>query len=249
MSHNRLYRKVAQHILNLINSGAFPQGSKLPGERALSEKYGVSRVVVREAQISLEALGKLEIRAGSGVYVSEESDVNGLIPVNITPFELTQTRLLFEPECAALAATRITEAQLDALRKTIDRMAKAPGNSADGEQADKDFHFQIAGATANVANVFFLKSIWRMRTEVEAVRKVYQAVCVEDPSHRVKEHTTILDALVARDPIAARQAMRGHFERLFEALLDASERQAIEEAIQRSSAYREQYLSMAAVAA
>ena len=249
MSHSRLYQKVAQAILDLITSGTYPPGTKLPGERALSEKYGVSRVVIREAQISLEALGKLEIRAGSGVYVNEYSESKGLIPTNITPFELTQTRLLFEPECAALAATRITVSQLDELRTTIDRMANAPGYSPDGEKADKDFHFQIAKATGNVANVFFLKNLWRMRTEIESVRKVYQAVCVEDPSHRVKEHTAILDALVSKDPIAARLAMRGHFERLFEALLDASERQAIEEAIQRSSAYREQYLNMAAVVA
>lgn len=249
MARNRLYHKVAQAILDLMNSGVYLPGTKLPGERALSEKYGVSRVVIREAQISLESLGKLEIRAGSGVYVTDDSESKGLIPTNVTPFELTQTRLLFEPECAALAATRITQAQLDELRKTIERMAMSPGNSLDGERADKDFHFQIAKATGNVANVYFLKNLWRMRTEIESVRKVYQAVCVEDPTHRVKEHTTILEALVSKDSIAARLAMRGHFERLFEALLDASERQAIEEAIQRSSAYREQYLNMAAVAA
>lgn len=249
MSNNRLYHKVAQAIINMMASGSFLAGTKLPSERALSEKFGVSRVVIREALISLESLGEIEIRAGSGIYVCEDSQAKGTIPTNVTPFELTQTRLLFEPECAALAATRITDDQLNELRRTIDKMAISPGNSSEGEEADKDFHFRIAKATGNVANVFFLEKLWRMRTEIEAVKKVYRAVCVEDPTHRVQEHTLILDALIARDPLAARLAMRGHFERLFEALLDASERQAIEEAIQRSSAYREQYLSMAAIAA
>ena len=62
----------------------------------------------------------------------------------------------------------------------------------------------------------------------------------------MNEHSNILDALEARDPQAAREAMQGHFERLLEALLDASERQAIEEARQKSSANRERYLKLAA---
>ena len=60
---NRLYHSVANKIMDLIDSGAFPAGSRLPGERDLAETFGVSRVAVREAEIALQAQGRLEIRS------------------------------------------------------------------------------------------------------------------------------------------------------------------------------------------
>ncbi|MEO0466405.1 MAG: FadR/GntR family transcriptional regulator [Pseudomonadota bacterium] len=247
MSDKRLYHTVARAILDMIESGSYPPGTRLPGERELAERFGVSRVVVREAEISLEAIGRVDIKVGSGVYVRDISEASGLVLPNVTPFELTQTRLLFESECAALAATQITDTQLAGLRETIDRMSSASQGEADGDAADKDFHRLIAQATGNQANVFFLQNLWRMRTEIESVRKVYAAICFGDRSHTVNEHSRIVEALESRDPHASREAMQDHFQRLLEALLDASERQAIEEARERSSANRERYLKMATV--
>ena len=242
MTDKRLYHSVAREILAMIDSGAYPPGTRLPGERELAERFGVSRVVVREAEISLEALGRVEIKVGSGVYVRDSVAANGLALPNVTPFELTQTRLLFESECAALAATLITDQQIAELEKTVQLMATSPVDSPEGEQADKDFHLLIAKATGNAANVFFLQTLWRIRDEVDAVKRVYSAVCHEDASHRVNEHSEVMDALRKRDPEAARSAMRGHFSRLLKALLDVSEQQAIEEARRRSLENRERYL-------
>jgi len=245
MSDKRLYHSVARAILDMIESGSYPPGTRLPGERELAERFGVSRVVVREAEISLEAIGRVEIKVGSGVYVRDVTEASGLVLPSVTPFELTQTRLLFESECAALAATQISDGELEKLSATIDRMAAASNDQADGDAADQEFHLLIARATGNQANIFFLQNLWRMRTEIEAVRKVYAAICFGDRSHTADEHSRIYHALAARDPQAAREAMQDHFQRLLEALLDASERQAIEEARERSSANRERYLKMA----
>ena len=242
MSEKRLYHTIAGEILKMIDSGMYPPGSRLPGERDLAERFGVSRVVVREAEISLEATGRLAIKVGSGVYVRDAETVNGLNLPNISPFELTQARLLFEPECAALAAKVITDEQIAELEATLDIMATTPVDSPEGEKADMDFHFLIAKATGNEANAFFLHTLWRMRTEIDEVKRVYSAVCHDDVSHRVNEHSEIMAALKNRDPEAARTAMRGHFSRLLEALLDASEQQAIEDAKRRSNANRERYL-------
>ncbi|KCZ66465.1 hypothetical protein L53_03860 [Hyphomonas sp. L-53-1-40] len=242
MTEKRLYHTVARAILDMIDSGAYPPGTRLPGERELAERFNVSRVVVREAEISLEAVGKVEIKVGSGVYVRDSLASNGLALPNVTPFELTQTRLIFESECAALAATAITDDQIAELEATVQRMAEAPHDSPDGEKADRDFHMLIAKATGNEANVFMLKTLWRMRTEVDAVKRVYSAVCHEDSSHRVSEHTEVLEALRDRDPQAARLAMRGHFSRLLKALLDVSEQQAIEDARRKSHENRARFL-------
>ena len=242
MTEKRLYHSIARAILEMIDSGLYPPGARLPGERDLAERFNVSRVVIREAEISLEAIGQLEIKVGSGVYVRELPTPVGFAFPNISPFELTQTRLLFEPECAALAAKLITDEQIAELEATIEIMATAPVDSAEGEQADMDFHLLIAKATGNQANIFFLQTLWRMRTEIEAVHQVYSAVCHEDSSHRVNEHSDIMEALRKRDSDAAREAMHGHFSRLLEALLDASEQQAIEDAKRKSNAARLRYL-------
>lgn len=248
MSEKRLYHKVAREILDMIESGAYPPGTRLPGERELAERFKVSRVVVREAEISLEAIGRLEIKVGSGVYVKEAVETSGLALPNVTPFELTQTRLLFESECAALAAQVITDEQIAKLEETIEKMANSPIDSPDGDEADRDFHMLIAEATGNMANVYFLQTLWRIRTEVDAVKKVYSAVCHEDTSHRVNEHSEVMEALRNRDPKAARKAMRSHFSRLLEALIDVSEQQAIEDARQKFRENRLRYLQNSSVA-
>ena len=242
MSEKRLYHTIARSILDMIESGTYPPGTRLPGERDLAERFNVSRVVIREAEISLEAIGHLEIKVGSGVYVRDAQEINGLALPRISAFELTQTRLLFEPECAALAAKMISDEQIAELENTIEQMRSAPVDSLAGEEADMNFHLLIAKATGNEANVFFLQTLWRMRTEIEEVRRVYSAICHEDTSHRVNEHADIMDAMRRRDPDAARQAMHQHFSRLLAALLDASEQQAIEEARRRSHENRQRYL-------
>lgn len=242
MAEQRLYQKVANNILEMITSGAYPPGTRLPGERELAERFSVSRVVIREAEISLEALGHVEIKVGSGVYVREPSQTSsGRLP-KVSAFELTQTRLLFESESAALAATEITDEQIEELERTIAVMENTPQDSPESDEADRVFHLTIAKASGNSANYFIMENLWRMRVELPQVKEMYAAVCVEDSYSRVDEHEAILNALKDRNPDQARKAMRAHFSRLIENLLIATEQHAIEEARRRANANREKYL-------
>lgn len=242
MAEQRLYQKVANNILEMITSGAYPPGTRLPGERELAERFSVSRVVIREAEISLEALGHVEIKVGSGVYVREPSQTSsGRLP-KVSAFELTQTRLLFESESAALAATEITEEQIEELERTIAIMEDTPQDSPESDEADRVFHLTIAKASGNTANYYIMENLWRMRVELPEVKEMYAAVCVEDSYSRVDEHEAILNALKDRNPDLARKAMRAHFSRLIENLLIATEQHAIEEARRRANANREKYL-------
>ena len=104
MTEKRLYHTVANKLLELIDSGVFPPGSRLPGERELAAQLNVSRVTVREAEISLQALGYIDIKTGSGVYVLGPESRENQGPRDICAFELTEARLIFESEAAALAA-------------------------------------------------------------------------------------------------------------------------------------------------
>lgn len=242
MTEKRLYHKVARAILDMIESGSYPPGSRLPGERELAEKFDVSRVVIREAEISLEAVGRVEIKVGSGVYVRDSLISDGLALPRVTPFELTQTRLLFESECAALAASMITDEQIAQLEATIEKMTTAKHDTPEGDDADREFHLLIAKATGNEANVFFLQTLWRMRTEIDTINRVYAAVCQVESPNRVNEHVEVMEALRRRDSHGARVAMRGHFSRLLGSLLDASEQQAIADARRKSLQDRERFL-------
>ena len=242
MGEKRLYHTVANQILELIDSGVFPPGSRLPGERDLAEKFKVSRVAVREAEIALQAQGRLEIKVGSGAYVLDGTAValNGLPKVG--PFELTEARALFEAESAALAAPIITDDVIAELEDYILIMTGKLKSDITPNEADEAFHNAIARATNNHAIMFVIDSMWKMRTEAAQLQRVYKTVCERDNSHREDEHRAILDALKARDSSAARSAMRAHFTRMIEALLIASEEEAYLEVKRKASESRSRYM-------
>lgn len=239
MSGKRLFQTVAEKIVALIDEGAFAPGTRLPGERELAERLGVSRVTIREAEIALQAVGRLEIKTGSGVYVSESPPANGGQLPDVSAFELTEARLLVESEAAALAAHNITEEAIEHLAELIEEMGSDDQDASN--EADEHFHLTIAEASNNPAMVHTIKSFWRMREEIPSVKAAYESVCVHDAASRTEEHRAVFEALTARDPAAARAAMREHFQRLITALLDATEKKALEEVQQRASESRERF--------
>lgn len=238
---NRLFHSIADQIATLIEQGDFAPGAKLPGERELADRFGVSRVTVREAAVALQAAGRVDIRPGSGVYVREQasSALAGLPAVS--PFELTEARLLFESEAAALAAPIISEEDLARLETLVAAMA---GDSPDltADEADKQFHLTIAGASNNRAVIHTIQALWRMRTELTEVKAAHASICEKDDSSRIDEHAAVLEALKRRDAAGARAAMRRHFNRLIEAMLDAAEERALLEARRQASESRERFM-------
>lgn len=242
MADQRLYHKVANQILELIDSGVFPPGSRLPGERDLAQKFGVSRVSVREAEISLQAQGRLEIKVGSGAYVLDGGGYSSFGLPKVGPFELTEARALFEAESAALAAPIITDEAIAELERLIAIMTGKLKSDMTSDEADEAFHLTIAKATNNQAIIFVVGSMWEMRNQAAQLQKVYKAVCDKDPTHRGDEHQDILMALKNRDSGKARSAMRAHFTRMIEALLVTSEQEAYQEVMRKASESRSRFL-------
>lgn len=242
MTEKRLYHKVANQLLELIDSGVFPPGSRLPGERDLAKQFGVSRVAVREAEIALQAQGRLEIKVGSGAYVLDGGGQLGRGQPRVGPFELTEARALFEAEAAALAAPIITDETLDELEGHINAMI-GKGSQGEGvEEADRLFHLTIAKATNNAAIIYTIENLWKMRTEAAKVQRVYGSVCHSDNDLLEKEHRAIFNALKSRDSSRARKTMRAHFTRMIEALLQASEEEAYREVKRKASESRSRFL-------
>ena len=239
MTGKRLYHSVAEQIVAMIEDGIFPPNSRLPGERELAEQLSVSRVTVREAEIFLQAQGIIQVRTGSGAYVLDPSKHNGRLP-NVSAFELTEARTLFESEAAALAARDISDETLSVLEEYLQKLRSSDGEA---ELADREFHRTIAAASGNAAVRYVVEMLWRIRMESKEVRQVYDAVCHDDAEEREAEHRAILDALRARDPAAARTAMREHFRRLIKSMLDVTEEQALEELRRKANESRERFLT------
>lgn len=240
MSDRRLYKSVAKQILALIEVGEFPAGSRLPGERELAERFGVSRVVVREAEISLETLGYIEVRVGSGAYVLDKSNELAVFrSPAVDPLELTEARAVFEGESAALAASKISDEELRKLEESVRNMMG--GSDLTPDEADKEFHLIIANATENEAIIHTIQTLWSMREESQKHHSVYSRVCEHDTAHREHEHSAIVDALREHDPIKARTAMRQHFTRLLDAMLVATEEEAVEAVRRQVSQSRERF--------
>jgi len=237
----RLYQTVADDLLKVIRSGKYKVGDRLPAERDLAVEFKVSRPTMREAVIALEIAGHVEVRKGSGVYVvdnggQDKPDAAGSTKLSadldVGAFELTEARMLFESEAAALAATMITEEELGLLADTIDKMQAENEKGVDGEIADREFHMIIAQATRNSAVVATIEELWNLRERSELTRRVYKVVRQKGVRPDIEEHRAILDALRKKKPVEARVAMRSHLSRVIDYLLEATELEAVEEAVE-----------------
>lgn len=224
----RIYQQVVEKMLALLDSGEYPPGVRLPSERELSEMFDVSRPSIREAIIALEVMGRVAVRTGAGVYVVKPvSTFNDA--KDFSPFELTEARVLVEGEAAALAASTITEEQLEELREAYrDMVRENEAGNLTSERADRKFHETISKATNNRVLMSTIDKLWDIQEHSVDILAVHKSVCKKDGQKRLAEHRDILQSLENRDPQAARQAMRRHFSRTIDALHDATEARAVE---------------------
>lgn len=227
VSTRRLYRVIADQLADKIRIGEFQVGDRLPSERELAEQLRVSRSSVREALIALEIAGQVEVRVGSGVFVTARSvdesgasgfrrhDVLGAAPARLapdivndmSPFELLEVRLMLEPECAALAARHGSDMQIGAIFDVQRAMA---GDGAPGSH-DREFHDAIGAACGNAALASAVSHVW----DLAEVNPVFERLDQHFVTSHVwelalAEHERICAAIAERDEVRARHAMTSH---------------------------------------
>lgn len=190
-------------IKDLILSGEFTPGQKLPREAVLAERLGLSRNSLREAVRALTMIGVLETRVGDGTYVTRldaELLMTGMgfigdLLAGTTLMEVHQVRRMLEPEATRLAAPRLTEEDFAALEHSLERMERAETTQAFID-ADNEFHRIIVGAAGNATLASLIQNlsggmlrarIWRSITEQKAVeitkqrhRDIYTALRAGD---------------------------------------------------------------------
>lgn len=207
----RLYRQIADQLRSLIDSGEYAVGSRLPTERELADQLKVSRPTVREALIALEVEGRVRIRVGSGIYVTEPADATPVLSAVIEgPFELLRAREFLESaiaEQAARVATKEDIARIDAALVAMENVDH-PGEAS--MVHDRAFHIAIAGCLGNAVLVRVVGELFDQRLNPYFAQLAHY---FENPGTwrtALDEHRAVRDAIAAGQPKAARDAMRDH---------------------------------------
>ncbi|MDX6504741.1 MAG: GntR family transcriptional regulator, transcriptional repressor for pyruvate dehydrogenase complex [Gaiellaceae bacterium] len=229
-----------EKIKALIVAGEFAPGSRLPRERELADRLGLSRSSLREAVRALTLVGVLETRQGDGTYVTS-LDADLLLASTAfvselasgpSMLELFQVRRILEPAVTALAAARISDEQLDELDRCLEHMAEAQGTEA-FVAADESFHKVIRDACGNA----MLSSLLSVLSGGTVAARIWRGVSEEGSlESTLGLHRDIASALRARDAELAAAADLVHLgegERWLRDVLAADDSPAAE-ALRRS---------------
>lgn len=193
---------------------------QLPNENELSQLLGVSRATLREAVRYLIVQGVLKVVRGKGTFIASDLpihqgfDVTALERKRVRLSEMYEIRLIFEPQCIALACKRATDSELEAIvaqSKKIERLLKSNGNWPD---ADQTFHEMIATASHN-------EFIMRLFPIINSA--VHEAMLISNNKQILKDmvisdNRTIIEFLTARDSEGASSAMSIHIRHIIHAL-------------------------------
>ena len=204
---------VAGQLLERFTGGQVPPGTRLPPERQLAASLGVGRSAVREALAALEILGIVDVRPGSGTYL--RGSASALLPQTLrwglmigsqNTEQLGELRAGLESYTARLAADRVEEPQLEALRASLGTMRESFGDIASYVAADAAFH-EVLGEAAGNPMLTDLLQVSRTLLRVYFDRAVHER---EDMQTALDEHAEILAALEERDGDRAASAMVQH---------------------------------------
>jgi GntR family transcriptional regulator, uxu operon transcriptional repressor len=213
----RLYQKISNLLIALIEDGTYAPGAALPAERDLARQLGVGRSSVREALIALEIAGRVEIRTGTGVFVREagatQAEPEAAEDAEAAEFsaaDLLSARALIEGEIAALAAKNGTERQRRALTRIIGKLEAQSVNNAAFLDEDKRFHLLISDMTGNPVLTEVMTVLWNKRYSPMFTHLETFYADRHIPLAMNEDHRKIGEAILNRDARAAKNAMRAH---------------------------------------
>lgn len=215
---SRLYEQIVDQIEQAILKGELKPGDQLPAERELAEQFGVSRTAVREAVKALREKGLVEAFSGRGTFVTngtsqamrQSLDLITRIGGPDGSAQLAEVRAILEPEIAALAAGRIEEQLLVALREAVAVMDRSLEDPDAYIEADLDFHLALAEGAANPVILSLIDSIVGLLREQRL-----RIFSVEGgPERGQYHHKQILEAIEQRNAEKARAAMREHLRQI-----------------------------------
>ena len=209
-----LSAEVADRLTEAIRMGQFEPGERLPSERDLGVRFGVGRTSIREAIRTLQATGLVTVRPGAGMFIADDQSIS------VEPFanwesryqyridELFETRLALEPVAAARAAARASREEIEEIALCVRDLEQAIADKSLAAMvlADAGFHFAVVKASKNRLILTMLQSLRHVLAESQRA----SLSPAERPRRVLAMHTAVLEAIAARDSLAAETAMRSH---------------------------------------
>ena len=210
--------RVTEMLTQQIRSGSYPINARLPTEQFMTQEYGVSRTVVREAISRLKSEGLVETRQGSGTVVLDPKPTEafrlGLPDDNPARgvLRIIELRRGIEAEMAALAAERRNETQMAQIDHALEAIDIAVGRGGDGVIEDLEFHIAISRATGNPHYTELLGLLTRALQDAIRVTRGNEARRSDLANDVRAEHEAIRAAIQNRDVDAARAAAFRHMQ-------------------------------------
>jgi len=215
----RLYEQVAQQILEWIRDNKLQPGQRLPPERELASRLGVSRATVSQALVAMEVVGVVSVRHGDGAVLVESAGPSRLVDslrrhAQQLP-DIIEAREALESKLAELAAVRRTEEDLARIDSALDVMARDIEAGGRGVEGDERFHAAVtaAGHSALLQRLMSEISDLIKETRIESLSQPGR------PQESLAGHRRIAEAIRDRDPAGAAAAMRDHVEKVSDVAL------------------------------
>jgi len=225
----KLSTAVTRQIEKLILQGILRPGERLPAERDLAEKLGVSRPSLREAVAELQDKGLLTTRAGAGIYVADvlgSAFSDALIRLFADHDEAVFDFIAFRRDLEGLAAGRAarfaSDTDLQVIQTVMDKMEAAhkKTNPADEARLDAEFHMAIIEASHNVVMLHMMRSMFQLLREGVFYNRQVMFKQRTTRGALLDQHRAINSAIQARDPDAAHEAVNAHLNYVEKALAD-----------------------------
>ena len=205
--------QVANEISGLIDRGEWSTGSRIPPERLLAERFGAARNTVRSAVSQLERDGKVHRPNGRGVFVADQVETDLAATIKrirgVSPRDMMEVRLLIEPAATATAAICAGDETLRAVETAHLAMIRTRDHT-EFEKLDSEFHEHILTGTRNDLLREFHNILLHLRNQPTWVQMKRRSFNEDRRKLYCTQHQKILDALVARTPQAASDAMAEH---------------------------------------
>jgi GntR family transcriptional repressor for pyruvate dehydrogenase complex len=215
----RLYEQVAQQILEWVQDNGLEVGDRLPPERELASRLGVSRATVSQALVAMEVVGVVAVRHGDGAVLVDSSGTSKVVDAlrrhaQQLP-DVIEAREALESKLAALAAVRRTEADLARIDAALEVMARDVDAGGRGVEGDELFHaaVTVAGHSALLQQLMGEISDLIRESRIESLSQPAR------PRESLEGHRRIAAAIRDADPVAAAAAMRDHVERVSDVAL------------------------------
>jgi GntR family transcriptional repressor for pyruvate dehydrogenase complex len=220
----RISQDIVEQVKAAIREGRLKPGDRLPPERELTERFGASRVTVRDALRILEASGLIEIRVGArgGAFVTApapgwvgEGIANMLMMASLTAEEVTEARFIFELGLVSLVCERVTDEDIKELEEICNRAEQALRDGDYHMDLSAEFHIRFARCTHNGAIEMIVDS-FQGPLLMSLTRA--QAVAPQMGHRGTKEHRELIEAIRERNEELARSIMARHLTRTAERL-------------------------------